>query len=153
MRARRGARVAAAGTVPLASCAALSAVRFAPLPVKLFAALFKVTAFAYVPPRLAPGKDPLKLPAVIAYGVAVMCWSGVSGVKPTAPLVLTERNNHRSAPVLNTPPPKSSPTVNSPLLMATALVVSALPIWLPPAAAAKTANCKSYEPVAAPPLC
>jgi len=122
-----------------------------PLPLKLFAALFMVTAFAYAPLRLAPGKAPLKLPAVIAYGAAVICWGGVSGVKLPAPLVLTARFSQRFAPV-NTPAPKSSVTVNRPLLTGTALVVRVPPIWKPPAAASKMASCKSYAPAAGVPL-
>ena len=53
----------ASGIVPPVSCEALSAVRFAPLPLKppekLLLALFMDTAFPYVPPKLNGGSVPI----------------------------------------------------------------------------------------------
>jgi hypothetical protein len=54
-------------------------------------------------------------------------------VKLPAPLVPTAISSQREAPVKAFP--KSSVTVKSPLLTATALVASKGPIWAPPLAA------------------
>ena len=58
-------------------------------------------------------------------------WRGDSVVKLVAPLVRTAMSSQRALP-LNTPAPKSSMTVNSPLVTGVAALVSAEPATLPP---------------------
>ena len=130
----------ASGTVPLVSWLALSAVRFAPLPAKLLAALLSVTGLEYVPLRLVPANAPFKLPAVIAYGVAVIGWRGMRLVNAPPPLVRTPISSQRPVPVKFAP--KSSATVNKPLLTLTGALVSGDPTWLPTVSASKSAKRK-----------
>ena len=62
----------------------------------------------------------------MAYGVGVSAWRGVSVVKsPALPLVRTPISSQRELP--SKTPPKSSVTVNKPLLMEVAELVSVAP--------------------------
>src|SRR5580765_761462 len=86
---------------------------------------------------------PVKLVALAArtaYGVAVSGCRGDRVVKSgkLELLVRTAISNQSSSP-LSTPLPKSSATVNNPLLTATAEFVIE-PLWFPPAGVSKTAN-------------
>src|ERR1039458_10885621 len=71
----------------------------------------------------------------MAYGTGVICWRGASAVTGRAPLVSTPICNQLVAPV-NAPGPKSICTVNRPLVMNTALLVTgpavATPVVLGP---------------------
>ena len=46
-------------------------VKPAPFPLSWFAGLLITTIFVYVPRKAAAGRTPVRLPAVIAYGVGV----------------------------------------------------------------------------------
>ena len=61
-------------------------------------------------------------------------WRGLNVLNEFAPLVDTLISSQRGGPV-KTPGPKSSVTVNSPLLTAVALFVKGLPCGVPPVAA------------------
>ena len=74
---------------------------------------------------------PLALSAAIAYGTGVNCWRGVSVVKGLAPLVSTPISSQLVWPV-NTPGPKSTSTVNRPLVTTTALLVTGPAMGTPP---------------------
>ena len=83
----------------------------------------------------------MRLPAVIAYGVAVMGWRGLRVVKSAAPLVLTAISSQRSTPV-NTPAPGSSVAVKRPLLTASVAASGFTPTARPPMSASRTVNWK-----------
>ena len=76
---------------------------------------------------------PLAVPARMAYGVGVTGWREVNVVKAVAPFVRTPISSQRAGPV-NTPLPKSSVIVNSPLVTGVAALVTVPPALPPPAA-------------------
>ena len=62
--------------------------------------------------------------------MAVSAWRGVRLVKAPLPFVRTAMSSQRAPPV-NTPPPKSSATVNKPLVTPTEAVVTGAATMLP----------------------
>src|SRR5436190_4790272 len=79
----------------------------------------------------APSIGPVTVPALMAYGAAVIGWRGTSMVNAPEPLVRTPISNQRGEPS-NTPAPKSSVTVNKPLLTLLAELVRDPPVFAPP---------------------
>src|ERR1039457_1584323 len=67
--------------------------------------------------------NPPAVPAKTAYGVGVIGWRGASVAKAVAPFVRTAISSQLDVPV-KAPAPKSTSTVNTPLVTRTALLVT-----------------------------
>src|ERR1035437_1854374 len=107
-----------------------------------------------VPLNCAAGNVPSRLLAVLArmaYGVGVSSWRGFSVVKLLTPFVSTPIANQLVWPV-NTPGPKSTSTVNSPLVTMTPLVGTGPATALPPLLTLNSENVRLYVPLAGLPL-
>ena len=133
----------ASATVPAVNCEAFKLINAEPFPLnaplnapeKLFPPLVKLTGFEYVPDTWLDGTVPVncaadnvpaKLLAVvenIAYGTGKTGWRGESEVKFVTPTARTPRSSQALFPA-KTPAPKSRVTLKSPLLTATAELVS-----------------------------